>query len=546
VQIETRHGVRYTVERAVGAQPQVFTPERLLVGSSPERELFRIDAYSQAEIETVACERASQLELIDRFADQELRALGTKIEGLQSQLDDNAKEILTLEGELATLEDQVTEARTIEEQLRPLQQGSGADAALVKNAHAEKALRERERRAVANVEAAIVKLGGDLGALVGSSRSLAAAAIESDVAKGPNAETFGTLAAQLRRIVDAIEAAATEVGGRCDAAKKTLGDERDALARRHAAQDAAYDALVAKLHEDESRTTERSRLQRRHAEVVGALANVEAKRRKHAEKMEKNQKLLAELIEARGERFRKRASIERMVTERLAPDIRVRVSESENLDEYRAALAAALSDLTNGRPSALVDKLASIMPDDLAMLVRRGDAQTIAERADLKRPPGRANQVIDALSPTHRLLAIEHARVDDVVRIELLHGSVWKDTTQTSPGQCASAILPILLLLTDRPLFVDQPDDDIDEVFMCSAILRRVGELKGARQFFFSTHHANVPLVPDAELVMKLASDGAHGHLLASGTIDEMKEHILLLEGGREAFEQRRKRYEDE
>jgi hypothetical protein len=91
--------------------------------------------------------------------------------------------------------------------------------------------------------------------------------------------------------------------------------------------------------------------------------------------------------------------------------------------------------------------------------------------ANFKKTPQRANQVIDALSPSHRLYAIESVAIDDVVRIELKHGSLWKDTTETSPGQRSGAILPILLLLTDRPLLIDQPEDNIDPDFMCNVML---------------------------------------------------------------------------
>ena len=543
VHIETKHGVRYVVERAIGGAPQVFTPEGELVGASLERDLFRIDAYSQDEIETVALDRASQLALVDRFAENELREIAAKIARVDRDLAENATEVLALEEEIANLDDQVTEVRTIEEQLKPLQEGNGADALAVKAAHGEKALRDRERRVLAAADASIARLRTDLGALIATSRGAFGELIGADVAKGLNADLFAPVAERLRGAVDALEETATHVGARCDSATTTVRTQSELLAKRHAVQEAAYDTLIAKQHEDEARVTDRSRLQRRHAELAGALPVIETRRRLHANKMQIRAQLLTELGKLRSERFQIRYDIGERLTKTLAPDVRVRVLESEDLSAYEAVLSDALSALMNNRPKTLVEKISPVMPDDLADLVRRRDPAPLVERAQLQKNPQRANQVIDALSPSHRLFAIESAPIDDAVHIEFKHGSLWKDTTEASAGQRSGAILPILLLLADRPLLIDQPEDNVDPDFMCNVILRRVATLKTSRQFYFNAHHANVAVIPEAERVIKMASDGPHGHLVAAGTLDEMKEHIMLLEGGPEAFEQRRERY---
>ena len=60
----------------------------------------------------------------------------------------------------------------------------------------------------------------------------------------------------------------------------------------------------------------------------------------------------------------------------------------------------------------------------------------------------------------------------------------------------------------------------------------------------FITHNANIPVLADAECVIVLNSDGKSGFVEKMGTVDQCKEQIIdLLEGGREAFELRRKRY---
>ena len=77
-------------------------------------------------------------------------------------------------------------------------------------------------------------------------------------------------------------------------------------------------------------------------------------------------------------------------------------------------------------------------------------------------------------------------------------------------------------------------------------------EEKQRRQFLFSTHNANIPVLGDAELIVGLAATGEaeHGRARVApehmGSIDtkpvrELVEEIL--EGGKEAFERRRRKY---
>ena len=74
--------------------------------------------------------------------------------------------------------------------------------------------------------------------------------------------------------------------------------------------------------------------------------------------------------------------------------------------------------------------------------------------------------------------------------------------------------------------------------------MNAVQRLKKRRQMIFITHNANIPVLAEAELVLVMNSDGRVGAIEKCGTVDECREQIIdLLEGGREAFELRSKRY---
>ena len=77
-------------------------------------------------------------------------------------------------------------------------------------------------------------------------------------------------------------------------------------------------------------------------------------------------------------------------------------------------------------------------------------------------------------------------------------------------------------------------------------------EEKQRRQFIFSTHNANIPVLGGGELILGLSATGeidgvrarvapGHAGLIDSRMVRELVEEIL--EGGREAFETRRWKY---
>jgi len=117
-----------------------------------------------------------------------------------------------------------------------------------------------------------------------------------------------------------------------------------------------------------------------------------------------------------------------------------------------------------------------------------------------------------------------------------------------STGQKATAILLLLFLDSDAPLVVDQPEDDLDNRFITEEVIPKMRNEKRKRQFVFSTHNANIPVLGDAELILGLSASGEESQILPEhrGAIDSKSVRDLVgkvLEGGKEAFETRRKKY---
>jgi hypothetical protein len=128
----------------------------------------------------------------------------------------------------------------------------------------------------------------------------------------------------------------------------------------------------------------------------------------------------------------------------------------------------------------------------------------------------------------------------------------WRPMSRLSTGQKATAALLLLLLETEAPLIVDQPEDDLDNRFIADGIVPRLRKEKLRRQFVFSTHNANLPVLGDAELILGMDAEGEAESGVAQipeswrGSIDrpEIQEIVEeILEGGKAAFETRRRKY---
>jgi chromosome segregation protein len=119
-----------------------------------------------------------------------------------------------------------------------------------------------------------------------------------------------------------------------------------------------------------------------------------------------------------------------------------------------------------------------------------------------------------------------------------------------SPGQQATCLLRTLLAQSGAPLFIDQPEEDLDNE-QIHVLSERIAETKHNRQLLFVSHNANIVVNGDAELVVCFgyredSGDNTRGKIDPVGSIDctPVREMITkIMEGGRQAFELRKDKY---
>lgn len=262
------------------------------------------------------------------------------------------------------------------------------------------------------------------------------------------------------------------------------------------------------------------------------------------------QSIVDEWEKADRKAYRNLEKAAKRVSRKLDGTVRASVRPSSDL----GPLEQVLRDGTEGQISQAITKLEEtedLIPSKLALAIRKG-AQALSEEFGFTEL---SSQKIAAGGESLALL-VEETRIPPEAVIELNVGrdgaENWKELDRLSAGQKATAVLMLLLLESDSPLIIDQPEDDLDNQFIAGPVVEKMRVAKKKRQFLFSSHNPNIPVLGDADQIIGLTPVVENGvdrtkieqKLCGSIDKDEVQDLIKeLLEGGEQAFSTRRRKY---
>jgi len=114
-----------------------------------------------------------------------------------------------------------------------------------------------------------------------------------------------------------------------------------------------------------------------------------------------------------------------------------------------------------------------------------------------------------------------------------------------SIGQKGTVLLKLLLADGDYPLIVDQPEENLDGKFIYDELVGAFREAKKNRQVIIATNNANLVVNTDAEqiIVAEYNNNNISYKSASLENLDLREEIIPILEGSKEAFKKREKKY---
>jgi hypothetical protein len=543
VELRGANGAHYVLSRGAGEKtPRVESPKSAQGGSWEgfARNLFPVRFVGHGELGLMATNGLARRDLLARFAEAELSAVDLELDRVRRELDENAVPLVRLDREVAELGKKCVALAPQRARLEELKKAAGGDPALLDEANARKAIRERERMMLGRAEREVAWLAAELGVFVGAARRRLGQVVDEEAARGTNADLLADVRAHVAGLGDRVESLATRIGEECERGRALFASRGRTLAERHAPEDDAYRAVLAKHETNSARAFERLTLEKGVAELEVARTELGARENERAQLVLARDVLRARhraLLKARGDIFDRTAEA---IEAKFGGRVRIAIAREAERGRYRALLG----ELTRGKRFEKEDLdtvSSSIMPDDLCAQVLRRDPSMLEDKLG---SVAVAIRLLTVLLESPHVYRLETVDLPDIPMISLLHGKEPKPSEQLSSGQRIALFAELLLLDSRGPLVMDQPEDNVANPYLAQHLCRVFAEAQEEAQLIFVTHNGNVPILGKFERVFEMEADGQRGRVAAKGDAREVLTPMENnFEGGRQAFVARRDFY---
>jgi hypothetical protein len=533
----------YTIERSVPNPPVVKDEIGEVLTLSPRDVMPGVEVFGQHEISELTKSREKLTLLLERFVDRDPTVFGRKAK-LRLELERSRGRIIDVLREAKSLEERLAALPGLEETQKRFQE-AGLEARLK-----EKSLLIREERVFASFAERLEPIR-DLHKNLTEALPIDVAFVSTKALEElPNAAILANIETILVSLSTKLKTVADQIAKLLADADTALADTKTHWSDRRKVIEETYEKLLRELQKSKIDGAEFIRLRQRIEELRPLSDRKETLKRDLAAHEAHRRKLLSEWEDLKASEYREIQNAANKVSRKLRQRVRVEVTMAGNRDP----LVQLLREV-GGNLSAALDRLQSLeqlsLPD-FAQRCREGK-DSLMQHYGL--PSGSAERIGQA--NLDLFMRIEELDLPATTKIELNTAPegeppTWQTLEALSTGQKATAVLLLLLLESEAPLVVDQPEDDLDNRFITEGVVPIMRQEKRRRQFIFSTHNANIPVLGDAELILGLAAsgEGKEGHAKIApeymGSIDSRPVRELveeILEGGKDAFEMRRSKY---
>ena len=533
----------YTIERSVPNPPVVKDETGEVLTLAPRDVMPGVQVFGQHEISELTKSREKLTLLLERFVERDPSLSGRKAK-VRLELERSRSRIVDVRREMRTLDERLAALPGLEETQKRFQQ-AGLEERLK-----EKSLVIREERLFSNLGERlepIRTLHSDL--LEGL--PVDTAFVSKKALEGlPNADILAEIEKILGALSNRLKAVGDQLAEALSEADRAIADTKCRWDERRKTIEETYEKLLRELQKSKIDGAEFIRLRQQIEELRPLKDRTKILKRDLSTHEAHRRKLLSEWEDIKASEYREIESAARKVSRKLRDRVRVEVMMAGNRDPLEEVLREV-----GGNLAAALDRLRGLeqlsLPE-FAQRCREGKESLIKNYG---LPAGAAERIAQA--ELDLFMRIEELELPATTKVELNTAAegepaVWQTLEALSTGQKATAVLLLLLLESEAPLVIDQPEDDLDNRFITEGVVPIMRQEKRRRQFVFSTHNANIPVLGDAELILGLAASGEakEGHARIApehmGSIDSKPVRELveeILEGGKEAFEMRRSKY---
>jgi predicted ATPase len=533
----------YLIARTYPNPPVIRDADGNVLSLTPQDICRNVEIYGQHEIGELTKSPTKLSRLLDRFLDEDSHLVERKRK-THKELALNRRKLIDIQKELNEISENLSRLPALEETFRRF-----------KEAGLEERLKDQN---LLVKEEQVLKTAKSRLSQVRDGLETIRMVVEVDRAFVSEAALKDLPAKEILRSIDSILASLEtnlrkifeEYEGYLRTAETDIENVSETWERRRQKVQDEYEKLLRELQKEAIDGEEFVRLSRQ-IEELKPLKDRQDKLNKEKEALSvRRRNLLIDWEDIKAAEFRAIEKAAKKVNKKLDKQVKVKVSFCGD----RELLFDMLRERIGGRLSEAIATLREreefSLPEFVATC-RKGAAE-LQNKFNIT--PDQARRISE--SGEEVFMELEEHDLPHTTIMELNIGSpdrgVWKEMNALSTGQKATTILLLLLLESDAPLIIDQPEDDLDNFFIAEGIVPKMREEKRKRQFIFSTHNANIPVLGDAELIIGLKAVGeaeeGHGEIPVEwmGSIDDENVRLNveeILEGGKEAFEIRRAKY---
>ena len=534
----------YKIERSVPNPPVVKDETGEVLTLSPRDVMPGVEVFGQHEISELTKSPEKLTLLLERFVERDPSLSGRKSK-LRLELERSRSRIIDVRREMKRLDERLASLPGLEETQERFRQ-AGLEERLK-----EKSLLIREERLFLNLDERLDQYRRLHNELI-EELPVDTAFVSSKALEGlPNADILCEIDNILSTLNTNLKNVGEQFANVLGKADRAIAETKFCWSDRKTVIEETYEKLLRELQKSKIDGAEFIKLRQQIEELRPLKDKTENLKRDLNAHETQRRNLLAEWEDIKAAEYRLIDTAAKRVSRKLRDRVRVSVT----MDENRDRLEQLLREEIGGNLTATLGRLRGqnqLSLTELAQHCREGK-EALIEHYNL--PPGAAERIAHA--DLDLFMRIEELELPATTEIELNtapdgKSAKWQKLQALSTGQKATAVLLFLLLESEAPLVVDQPEDDLDNRFITEGVVPIMRQEKRRRQFVFSTHNANIPVLGDAELILGLAASGEakegkariateHMGSIDSAPVRELVEEIL--EGGKAAFEMRRSKY---
>jgi energy-coupling factor transporter ATP-binding protein EcfA2 len=534
----------YLVERIYGQEPRVKNENGEIIHDIKPLDLVpEIEVYGQHEISELTRDKCKLADILKRFVGDDDH-IAVNIDSIRSRLTASRSSIVVNRQRIKELDEELAALPALREKLKRFKETK------LKNHAEEKTAVQAEERLLENVSNTIAELLEISEELLPTTETTELILPAEADQKIPHRKTLEPLQKIVEEVDDAWRAASNTLAAAHTKASENLAKIKREWNPLKEAANERFEDVKTQLRADGLDPDE-------YVDLDDQVARLNPKQGEKQSLMEKldslrlqRQAIIDEWEKVDALAYTELEKAAKKVTKKLEGTVKAVVQASSTIDPLEKVLRSHI----DGNLSHAIGKLKeqeTLSLSKFAESIRQGTDELISVYGFSDVSAKRIADAGEALA-----LEVEECRIPPEAVIELNVGrdsaENWKELENLSAGQKATAVLLLLLLDADAPLIIDQPEDDLDNQFIAGHVVPIMRTGKKRRQFIFTSHNPNIPVLGDADQIIGLtptvedAADRTKIFESDCGSIDKNSVQQLIkdvLEGGDQAFAVRRKKY---